>query len=402
MPSKKLYHADPYLQEFTAQIDKIVAMEDGRFGIVLDRTAFYPEGGGQPSDTGMLDDIAVLAVTEKNGDILHVTAARPQTQSVRGRIDWSRRFDHMQQHCGEHLLSAAFLRLFQAENIGFHLGADSVTIDVTLDSLTAEQAASAETCANGFVFANIPVSTHHVASNELARFTLRKQPSKSFAQIRLVDISAVDCCPCGGTHVAATGEVGLIKIRSWERKNGAVRIDFVCGWRALADYNICSGVVQQLSCRLSAPPSEVALAVERQLMRADTLSKALHNTKQTLNRNLAARLYDEAETIKGRKIVTKAFSDYTPGDVADLSKILLDLGPVIALLGAADSDQNKSNLLFAAAPAGDGIDMAALLKSVLPAINGKGGGNALRAQGGGAYSPNLEDILLQAGQRLKE
>ncbi len=400
MPNEKLYYADPYLQEFTARINRILPLEDGRFGIVLDRTAFYPEGGGQPSDSGLLDDIAVTAVTEQGGEILHITAAKPRGDSVHGRIDWSRRFDHMQQHSGEHMLSAAFIRLFQAENIGFHLGADSVTIDVTLDSLTAEQAAAVEKCANEFVFANIPVSTHHVIHDELAGFSLRKLPSKSFTSIRLVDISGVDCCPCGGTHVANTGEVGLIKIRSWERKNSAVRVDFVCGWRALADYSMASGVVQQLSSRLSAPPPDVAAAVERQLLRADSLAKALHSAKQELNRNLAARLYAVAETKNGRKIVAKALADYSSGDVADLAKALLDLGPAVVLLGTADSEQNKSQLLFTATPAGAGVDMAALLKTVLPGINGRGGGNALRAQGGGTYTADLEKLLLQAGQRL--
>jgi len=401
MPSEKLYYSDPYLQEFTAQVDKIIALEDDRFGVVLNRTAFYPEGGGQPSDTGWLDDIAVLAVTEQNGDILHITTAKPLVESVHGKIDWARRFDHMQQHSGEHLLSAAFVRLFQAENIGFHLGADSVTIDVTLDNLTPEQTDAAEKCANGFVFANIPVCTHHVSHDELPGFSLRKQPSRSFAHIRLVDISAVDCCPCGGTHVATTGEVGLIKIRSWERKSGAVRVDFVCGWRALADYNASSRVVQQLSSRLSAPPPEVASAVERQLLRTDSLAKALHNTKQELNRHLAAQLYAMAETKNGVKIVIKAFPDYAPADIADLAKVLLDQGPAVVLLGTADSGQNKSHLLFAATPTVSQIDMAALLKTVLPKIQGKGGGNAQRAQGGGAFTADLEDILLQAGKSLE-
>lgn len=400
MPCEKLYYTDPYQQKFTATVDKIIDLPDGRFGVVLDRTAFYPEGGGQPSDTGLLDDIDVISVSEKNGEIIHITAVKPRTGTVHGHINWSRRFDHMQQHTGEHLLSAAFLRLFQAENIGFHLGVDSVTIDVTLDNLSQEEADAAEKCANEFVFANLPIGSHHVSQDQLPGFALRKPPSRQFASIRLVEIKTVDCCPCGGTHVKSSGEVGLIKIRSWERKGGAIRVDFVCGWRALAEFSATSSVIQQLSARLSSPPAEIAAAVEKQLAKSEALTKALYAAKQELIRNLATLLYDKAESINGAKLVVRSCPEYTPQDLADLAKALFELGPAVALLGSTNPDQNKTHLLFSAASAAN-LDMAVLLKTVLPDIQGKGGGNAQRAQGGGVFTADLEDLLQKVGARLK-
>jgi len=213
--TEKLYYADSYQKEFSAKVEELHPLAGDLWGIVLDRTAFYPEGGGQPCDTGWLDDIPVQAVLEKDGSIMHVTATRPVGNTVVGRLNWRRRFDHMQQHSGEHILSAVFADLFGRENIGFHLGADAVYIDVTMDSLTGEQAAAAEAAANAVVFANLPVKCQMVSDHDLAKFPLRKQPAKGFAKLRLVSVAGVDCCPCGGTHVAASGEIGLIKIRSW-------------------------------------------------------------------------------------------------------------------------------------------------------------------------------------------
>jgi alanyl-tRNA synthetase len=399
MTTEKLYYADPYLREFTAHIVEAVPLDDGSWSVILDCTAFYPEGGGQPCDTGCLDDIPVIAVREDGGEIVHVTAAKPKADVVAGRINWSRRFDHMQQHSGEHLLSAAFAQLFAAENIGFHLSAESVSIDVTLGQLNAEQITAVENHANVAVFANVPIRAHNIAANYLDQFALRKPPAKNFNNLRLIEILGQDCCPCGGTHVAATGEIGLIKIRSWERKAGAVRVDFVCGQRALADYSLASAVALQLSGLFSVPPAEVPAAVERQLAKADMLHKTLQSAKQELLRYHAADLYTQAEWVDGLKMVVKTLADVTPAELADLARQLLLCGPVVALLGTANARQNKSHLLFACTP-GTGADMGTLLKAVLPTINGKGGGNTHWSQGGGCYFANLEEALAMARQTL--
>ena len=229
MQTEKLYYQDPHLREFTATILEKSALADGQFAIILDRTAFYPEGGGQPCDTGSLNEAPVLSVQTRNGDIIHTVACDPGEGPVTGRIDWQRRFDHMQQHTGEHILSGIFLSLHQAENVGFHLSATTCQIDVTLPSLSPEQAQIIEDAANAVIFSNRPIDAKFVETAELSAYSLRKEPGAEFEQIRLVSIQNCDCCPCGGTHVSHTGEVGLLKIRGWEKRKNNIRVEFACG-----------------------------------------------------------------------------------------------------------------------------------------------------------------------------
>jgi alanyl-tRNA synthetase len=394
----RLYQQDPYLTEFTAQIIRMLPLDSERWGIVLDRTAFYPEGGGQPADTGWLDAIPVLDTADTEEGLIHITPAKPAGNTVQARIDWVRRFDHMQQHSGEHLLSAAFAAALGAENIGFHLGAEACYIDINQDVLNYDQVCTVETLANSYVFANRPVSAHFLSGDELGGFKLRKQPGKIFATIRLVDMDGLDCCPCGGTHVAATGEVGIIKIRNWERKAGGVRVDFVCGGRALQDYQLTSQVVKHLSARLSAAPQEVPAALDRQLDKSEALHKELGSVRQELNAYLAADLLLKADIITDLRVVIKQLPGATPDLLADLAKKIVASGKAVALLGSADSVQNKTHLLFAASPGGP--DVGGLLKTILPLLGGKGGGSAIFAQGGGAYTATLEDILRQAAAKI--
>jgi alanyl-tRNA synthetase len=399
LATEKLYYTDTYLKEFTAGIVRAEQEDNGNWGIVLDTTAFYPEGGGQPSDTGWLDDIPVLTVREKQGEVVHITAGKPAGPTVKGRIDWNRRFDHMQQHSGEHLLSGVFGALFGAENVGFHLGADSVYIDVTVDTISPEQAAAAEDAANAYIFANQPVKSAFVAEGDLDKYPLRKRPAKSYASIRLVTIDGVDCCPCGGTHVATTGEIGLVKIRTWERRNGAVRVDFVCGGRALADYRLTNNVARELSSRLSVPVAELPAALQRQQTKAEAMNKELSAAKQQLNKYLAAALYAEGGAIGDARLIARGIFEVGPADLADLARQVVATGPSVVLLAAASAELGKSQLVFACSP-GLAFDMGALLKKVLPAIGGKGGGNANFAQGGAGFGAKLDDALELARQEV--
>ncbi|MDT8900880.1 alanyl-tRNA editing protein [Anaeroselena agilis] len=393
--TEKLYYTNPYQKEFTAKVQDLHSLPDGKFGVVLDRTAFYPEGGGQPYDTGWLNDIPVLAVSEDNGLIVHVTAARPNGETVLGRLDWARRFDHMQQHSGEHILSAVFSDLFGGENVGFHLGDEAVYIDVTMGALTGEQAATAESAANAFVFANLPVKSEFVTGGDLASFPLRKQPAKDYAKIRLVSVTGVDCCPCGGTHVAASGEIGLIKLRSWERKAGIVRVDFVCGGRALEDYRLNSAVTRDLSVRFSVPVEEVPAAVERQLGKTETLSRQLQAAKRELAGHQAGELYEKADMLSDLKLAVSVIPDATAAELADLARAVLARGRAVVLLATGSAELGKAHFVFACTP-GTPADMGKLLKQTLAVMGGNGGGTASWAQGGGNWSDKLEDALRAA------
>ena len=401
MPTEKLYYRDPYLQEFSAAILRKTPLGDGRFAVILDCTAFYPEGGGQPCDTGTLNELPVLNVQTKDGEIVHTVDGDPGDGPVNGKIDWQRRFDHMQQHTGEHILSGVFLAKVQAENVGFHLSAASVQIDVTLPALSSELADEIETVANAVIFNDRPVDAKFVEPAELAAYALRKAPGAEFEQIRLVSVTDCDCCPCGGTHVRRTGEVGLLKIRSWEKRKQNIRLDFVCGGRALADYRQKHELSRALSSRFSAPVEGTLAAVERTLEKLDASQSQLAVSRKAYHEELAVRLLTEAETFNptGLRIVSRVFANYNAGDLQDFAVRITSAGG-ICLVAASDSDSGRTSLLFAAA-SNPPLAMNELLKQTLTPVGGKGGGNAVSAQGG-VQGGDAEKILAAARDLLQQ
>lgn len=400
LPTEKLYYQDAYLREFTAQVTSKTALADGKFAVVLDRTAFYPEGGGQPCDLGTLNNTPVIDVRTINDEIVHTTEGDPGEGPLNGRLDWQRRFDHMQQHSGEHILSGILLANYQAENVGFHLSASSCQIDVTLPSLTAEQANAIEDAANAVIFANLPVDGRFVEQADLAAYCLRKEPGKEFAQIRLVSVQDCDCCPCGGTHVTRTGDVGLLKIRSWEKRKQNIRLDFVCGSRALADYRLKHDITRALSTRFSTPVEGVLPAVERTLEKLDANQALLSATRKAYHEELAARLLAEADKANGpaTPLISRVFANYAASDLQDFASRITAAGG-ICLLAASDSETGRISLLFAAT-ANPPLPMNDLLKQALAPFGGKGGGNALSAQGG-VQDGDAERILAAARELLE-
>ena len=395
LPTEKLYYQDAYLKQFEAKIILKTPLADGKFALVLDRTAFYPEGGGQPCDLGTLGSVPVIDVRTINDEIVHTTEGDPGEGTLVGRLDWKRRFDHMQQHSGEHILSGILLAHYQAENVGFHLSASSCQIDVTLPALTPEQAAEIEDAADAVVFANLPVDGRFVEQADLAAYSLRKEPGKEFAQIRLVSVQDCDCCPCGGTHVARTGDVGLFKLRGWEKRKSNIRLDFVCGGRALADYRLKHDITRALSTRFSSPVEGILPAVERTLEKLDAVHALLSATRKTYLEELAARLLAEAGNANGpaTSLISRVFANYTASDLQDFASRITAAGG-ICLLAATDSETGRTSLLFAAA-ANPPLPMNELLKQALAPFGGKGGGNALSAQGG-VQDGDAERILAEA------
>ena len=400
MITEKLYYQDSYLRVFDARILKKSLLADGKFAIILDRTAFYPEGGGQPCDLGTLNGVPVIDVRTINEEIVHTTDGDPGEETVQGVLDWQRRFDHMQQHSGEHILSGILLANYQAENVGFHLSASSCQIDVTLPALSPEQAAAIEDAANAVIFANVPVGGRFVEQADLAGYSLRKEPGREFSQIRLVSVENCDCCPCGGTHVARTGDVGLFKLRGWEKRKNNIRLDFVCGGRALADYRLKHDLSRALSTRFSTPVEGVLPAVERTLEKLDANLALLSATRKAYHEELAARLLAEAGNPKGTgpHIVSRAFTNYAAGELQDFAARITAAGG-ICLAAASDSETGRTSVLFAAA-ANPPLPMSELLKQTLTPIGGKGGGNAMSAQGG-VQGGDAERILATAQEILE-
>ena len=261
--TEKLYEQDAFLIKFEAQVESCVKGKKG-FDLVLDRTAFYPEGGGQPCDTGKLGDVKVLEVHNRDGQIVH-TCNHPLDAgtTVTGVIDWDRRFDLMQQHSGEHIVSGLAHALWGCENVGFHLGAEVVTIDLSLP-LTEERFAQLEQEANRYLWLDIPVKITCPSREELEHISYRSKKEID-GQVRIVEFPGADCCACCGTHVKSAGQVGLIKLLSMQKFREGVRIELVCGGRAFRYVNRVFAQNAQVSHLLSAKVFETGAAVGRLL-----------------------------------------------------------------------------------------------------------------------------------------
>ena len=267
METVKLYYENAFTQDFTAVVESCGAVKGG-FAVVLDRTAFYPEGGGQPADHGTLGEARVLDVHEKDGILTHLCDRElPVGAAVSGRIDWARRFDHMQQHSGEHIVSGMLCSTFRCDNVGFHMGADVVTIDYNTD-ITWEQVLEVERRANAYIWEDHPMHIWYPSPAELAALPYRSKKELTGA-VRITEFPGADMCACCGTHVAASGQVGLVKFLSCQKFRDGVRLELLCGRRA-ADYlSACWDQARQIGQSLSVKPEASFPAVSR--MQAELL-----------------------------------------------------------------------------------------------------------------------------------
>ena len=380
----RLYYTDPYLAEFDATVATSGDLA-GRPFATLDRTAFYPSSGGQPFDTGTLGEATVVEVIEREDDgaILHVIDRRLDPgASVRGRIDWARRFDHMQQHTGQHMLSAAFDHLFKARTVGFHLGSLASTIDLDRE-LPPPSLSAAEDDANRVVWEDRAVAVRFATAEEAAAMPLRKEPQRS-GSLRLIDVEGYDLSACGGTHVARTGAVGLIAISSWERFRGGLRVEFLCGGRALGSHRRLRETIAGSVRALSVLPEELPAAIERSQADNKQLRKAIKDLGERLAVHEAGALAARGARVGEVTLVAEALEGWDASGLKALATAVIERpGYVAALVTAA------SPALAVIARAGDTrVDAAAVLKALVERFGGKGGGRADLAQGGGlAGSP---------------
>ncbi|QRG65105.1 alanyl-tRNA editing protein [Brevibacillus choshinensis] len=395
----RLYYQDAYTQTFTADVVKRGTEQDGSPFVVLSQTAFYPTGGGQPSDQGKLGGIRVMDVEEVDGEIRHrLSDPLPENVTqVEGQIDWDRRFDHMQQHAGQHILSAAFLEVAGAETLAFHLGKERVTIDVRLDDLKEELWESVEQRANQIVLENRPISARFVDDEELATLPLKKQPTVT-ENVRVVIIPEFDYNPCGGTHPAHTGEVGMIKILGWERHRGNIRLEFICGWRALRDYTKKQAAVREVSKLLMTSDSEVIAQTQRLIAERDALKQSLQEKEKVLLEGEVRQQLERASQVGPVRIVQQTFTDKTIQQLQQFAQQAVAQAPDVVCLLAATGE--KLQLVFARGPQVD-VAVNQLMKDTLPLVEGRGGGNPAMAQGGGQPSLPAEEVLAHARRQLE-
>lgn len=397
--TERLYYSDSHLIEFEARVVAQSERVSGWTAVALNRTAFYPTGGGQPSDTGTLDDARVVECfnDDENG-IWHVLQGRaPDVGTiVKGRVDWSRRLDHMQQHTGQHILSQAFVTLFNAPTHSFRVLEQSCEIDVELSNPTTALIEKAVELANNVIWEDRTVTIHNVTSEEAAVMPLRKDPARQ-GELRLIEIEGFDLTPCGGTHAFRTGEVGMIAVRSWERAKGLTRIEWVAGTRALADYRRANQTVRAVSAHFSCARDDIPTHVEKIVDE----NKELHRRVRTLEELTAKVEADEllaGESNERRRVVIRIFDNRDAESLRRLASALIEHERTIALLGSREKE--SARLVFARS-VDETADMNRLMRDACAMIDGRGGGKPDLAQGGGKNVENLEAAIQSAAVALK-
>ncbi len=387
---ERLYYSDPSCLEFDATVTTASRL-DGRPAVALDTSAFYPTSGGQPFDTGSLGEARVLDVVESDdGVVWHVIDREIAAGSrVHGSIDRDRRFDHMQQHTGQHLLSAAFDRLHGARTVGFHLGAAVSTVDLSLD-LPAEAIAAAEAEANRVVWEDRPVAIRFASAEEAATLPLRKEPDRA-GVLRLIDVEGYDLSACGGTHVARTGAIGLVAVLSAERLRGGTRLEFVCGGRALRALRLYRVAVAGCIRSVSVAPAELPAAIERLQAESKDQRKLTRDLQDRLAVFEARELAASAEEVGGARQVVRALDGKSQNELKTMAQAICESpGVRVALFSTA------APYVAVVARSKDGkADCAAVVKALVAAFGGRGGGRPEMAQCGG-LAGDLPQVLAAA------
>ena len=381
--TQRIYYAEPYRRSFDATVLAVEAVA-GHTEVILDQTAFYPTSGGQPFDTGTLGGAAVTDVIDReDGSIAHIVSGILKPGDVvTGEIDWARRFDHMQQHTGQHVLSAAFDRLFGVRTESFHMGQLSSTIDLARE-VTASEVAKAEDDANSIVWEDRAVAIRFATAEEAAAMPLRKESGRTGA-LRLIDVTDYDLSACGGTHVERTGAIGIIAIGSWEKFKGGSRVEFLCGDRALQRFRVWRGALAAIQKHLSVPPLDMAASIERMQEDAKTVQRTVRGFQEKLAIHEAHALL-----AKGSIVIAEVLEGWDPQGLKAIAVAVTAAQPdaVVALFTSTSPAQ-----VVVARGANSKVDAAALLKQLTEKFGGKGGGKADLAQGGG-LSSHASDLI---------
>ena len=383
------YYQDVMMKEFNANIQSQQTDVAGRKYIVLDNTAFYPTGGGQPHDTGMLNDVKVIDVEKVDDEIRHyVNELLPKgSTKVHGVVDWPRRFDHMQQHAGQHILTAAFVELLNYPTVSFHLGTETVSIDIDAPKLSDQELAIVEKRANEIILENRPIETKWVTEDELANFTLRKAIAVT-GEIRLVIIPGFDYNGCGGTHPTSTGQVQAIKILATEKQKKKTRVHFVCGGRILQELHWRKKELSETARLANAPEEETSRAVTKLLQTQKSLEKSLADAHAQLLSFEAKELLLRSEN----HLIHKVFTARSVQELQQLARAIV-AADVESTVLFVSKQTDKVQFVAAKGSSSQTNSMRGIANEILPIINGKGGGSDTFIQGGGEPTISAEDLL---------
>ncbi len=406
--TEHLYYHDSFLYEFDAEVVEVLPAQASRPAVILNRTAFYPSSGGQVFDTGWITPVSrgdlKLRVTEvaeqEDGSVVHfleAATALEQGSRIRGLVDVDRRRDHMQQHSGQHVLSAAFLRLFNMPTVSFHMGADSCSIDLDTKSLAPQQVEAAERLANEVVLEDHPVEIRFVTQEEARGVGLRKLPPTEKDQLRLIDIRDFDLTACGGTHVRGTGQIGCILLRKTEKVRQGWRVEFVCGQRAVATARRDYAALTEAAALFSTHIWDVPQQVRKSLEEARSARKGREHLLEELAERHASCLLAETPQSHNRKTIVRVFPERDLTFIKLLAQRLTRMEPAVVTLLATASDQPA--LVFAQS-SGQPFDMGTLIKEVTTRLGGRGGGSKDMAQGVVPSRDGLETALAEAAAHL--
>lgn len=426
MPAtERLYYADSHLIEFEARVIDLTDRVSGWTAVTLDRTAFYPTGGGQPSDTGTLNGQRVLeCIDDEENGVLHVVQGlAPRVGDVvQGRIDWPRRLDHMQQHTGQHILSQALVTLFNAPTKSFRVLSDVCEIDVDISNPSDELIERAVELANNVIWEDREINIKTATSEQARELPLRKEPARE-GDLRLIEIEGFDMTPCGGTHAYRTGEVGMIVVRHWERAKGLTRIEFAAGTRALADYRRANKTARTVAALFSSGRDDAAKLASRTVDENKELHRRVRALEEIAAKVEAEELIREARvnlsgststgpgavatkspaqsesSAGGPIVIAKVFEGRDAESLKHLAQALIGNNGVVALLGSRDGD--AARLVFARSEDASG-DMNQLMREACVTLDGRGGGRPDLAQGGGKNVERLNDAIAAAFASLNQ
>lgn len=396
--TEKLYYENQYEKSFTAEIVNI-AEKTNEFHIVLDKTHFYPEGGGQPSDIGIIESIPVLSVYEDNEIIYHVTEKKPvKIHKLKCSIDWDHRFDYMQHHLGQHILSACLLQKFNAATVGAHLGSTSCTVDVD-KLLNINQIEEAILYANDIIFDDISVDILYPTKSELKKLSIKKTSTKIGEQIRIVKISDLDINPCCGVHPKSTLEVQVIKVIKFEKHKTGTRIEFLCGKRAIQNSFVNDKFASTVCGKLHCSSEDALLQIDKLTQDFSKLSAENRALKSDIADYEIKEMIENCEKINGISVIKLIHSDMDLKHINLLASKLVAYENVIVLFGVKSAD--RATLIFMCSKDLTIVNMNTLLKDAITLIDGKGGGSNFSAQGGGKSTSNISSALDYAYMKVK-
>lgn len=395
---EKLYYKDQYIKEFTAEIVDIKE-KDSKFYVELDKTAFFPGGGGQFCDTGKIDNHDVIDVCEEDGTIYHITTTKPiKIHKVKCLIDWEKREDGMNQHFGQHVLSGCFFKLFNANTVGFHLGREFSTVDIN-GFLTEEQIRKAEEYANEIIKNDIEVEFLTPERKQLKKLGLRRDLPNTNEQIRVVKIGDLDINACCGVHPKSTLSLRMIKIKKYEKCRNATRIEFLAGKRAVDDSLKNDRYLTEICRYLSSTEKEAISGIKSLHNKLEEIMHTNKKLEEKISKYQIKEMIEEADKIGEISLIKKIYENENVKYISKMASKLVELDNVVALIALKNDD--KSNFVFASSKNISNLNMSELIKDAITLVDGRGGGSQFLAQGGGKDNGNIESLLNYAQMKIE-